>query len=217
MSNITQVPIYFIEYEKPFYKVEAVEVEKKEEMSFGEKQMLTSLVHNKINEVHPNLKVLEVSTKSLVDTGVSLSAFNLLKCVPFSDAPLTVESLYQGSKKFHSGGPYTDLYYCTPKEAKKDERISVGGIPNSYSFDGVEYPAEPYDAFYNWLYISALLENNELSKKILEYDAFTDIEFDFVNGLNCQAKACAIFVSLAKRKLLEKNISFNEYLQLLYL
>ena len=39
--------------------------------------------------------------------------------------------------------------------------------------------------------------------QLVKYNAFTDIEFNHVNSINCQARAAAIFVSLKKNGMLE--------------
>src|SRR6516225_5758729 len=50
--------------------------------------------------------ILEISTKSDDKIGRHLSAFHLK--VPSSRGPIPLESVYQGSKVFESGGPYQD-------------------------------------------------------------------------------------------------------------
>jgi len=50
-------------------------------------------------------RILEISTRSEVILGISLSAFNL----PFEGRNYSVESTYQASKVFEKGGPYLDL------------------------------------------------------------------------------------------------------------
>ena len=48
--------------------------------------------------------------------------------------------------------------------------------------------------------------NTELTKQIIEYDAFTDIEFNPSKSINCQAQAAAIFVSLYRKGILEEAL-----------
>ncbi|MBK8662908.1 MAG: hypothetical protein IPN18_14370 [Ignavibacteriales bacterium] len=67
-------------------------------------------------------KYLEVSSGSDIEFGKRLSAFNLR----FSSGELkdyTVESVYQGSKIFLSGGPYQELYDKPSIVSKKDTRV----------------------------------------------------------------------------------------------
>ncbi|BDO04504.1 hypothetical protein KAM622c_40910 [Klebsiella quasipneumoniae subsp. quasipneumoniae] len=65
-------------------------------------------------------------------------------------------------------------------------------------------------AFYDWLYISALRKQQELAEQIVEYDAFTDIEFNPERSINCQAYSAALYVSLFKQSLLDQAISSKE-------
>ena len=69
---------------------------------------------------------------------------------------------------------------------------------------------KPKTLFYDWLYIKALLNTLELKKIILEYDAFTDIEFNPEKSINCQAYSAALFVSLSKRNILDATLSSVE-------
>ena len=57
--------------------------------------------------------------------------------------------------------------------------------------------------FYDWIYIKSLHRDKKLAKQILDYDAFTDIEFNQEKSINCQARSAAIFVSLARLGKLE--------------
>ena len=49
-----------------------------------------------------------------------------------------------------------------------------------------------------------------MAEEILNYDAFTDIEFNPKKSLNCQAKAAAIFVGLSRAGLIENAVSNKE-------
>ena len=113
------------------------------------------------------------------------------------------------------GGPYKDLYHVTPREAKRDERLQSSGRLTAFCFEGVDYPLEPTTAFYDWIYMNALLDNEDLREKILEFNAFTDIEFNPERSLNCQAKAAAVFVSLSRLGVIDQIRTFEGYLALL--
>ena len=76
-------------------------------------------------------------------------------------------------------------------------------------------PLIPKTAFYNWLYINALLENPELAQKVLEYDAFTDIEFNPGKSLNCQAEAAALFVALNRQGLIDQCADFGRFVEII--
>ena len=172
-------------------------------------------LHGAFRRRHPEAKILEISSKSYEDAGKKLSAFSLLKYVPELDKKVPVECVYQGGKVFEKGGPYKMLYEEKPKDAKRYCGLKNSGTLTNFYFDGKEIPLEPKNAFYNWLYINALLENPELAEEVLKYDAFTDIEFNPNNGVNCQAKAAALFVGLARDGLLEKCKNYEDFVELL--
>lgn len=180
----------------------------------SQKQKNIVALHQSYNRRFPDRKVLEISSKSLQELGVELSAFHLTKYVPALADCVPVECVFQGGKVFRAGGPYTDLYTASPREAKRDPRLRSSGELKSFFFDGAEMPLVPRTAFYNWLYINALLENADLAEQLLEFDAFTDIEFNPNKSSNCQAEAAAVYVALARQGLLGQCEEFSDYLKL---
>lgn len=68
------------------------------------------------------------------------------------------------------------------------------------------FPTEPKTAFYDWLYISAIAPHREYLQRLEQYAGFTDIEFNPEKSINCQARSCAIFVSLVRKKLLDEAL-----------
>lgn len=153
---------------------------------------------------------LEVSSKSPVELGVSLSAFNLESKTLQKGKVFTVESAYQSSKVFERGGPYRDLMFSSSREAKKDPRIKDSGRLIAFNFYGDEWALEPKTAFYDWLYINALAKNERLAEELIHYDAFTDIEFNPQKSINCQGYSVALFRSLTMRSLIDDIISDKE-------
>lgn len=154
--------------------------------------------------------ILEVSTKSKEEIGRRLSAFNLKVQTPLGLLP--IEAVYQGSKVFEHGGPYTDLIQKTSLEAKTDSRLKSSGPIIGFNYFGQEYPAEPKTAFYDWLYLSALAPHQDfLKKRMMIYDGFTDIEFNPLKSVACQARTCAILVSLLKMNVLDKILSSPDW------
>ena len=184
-------------------------------LSVSQKQKNIMALHEAYTRRFPERKVLEISSKSLQDLGVKLSAFNLKKYVPELGRSVPVECVFQGAKGFGAGGPYTDLYTASPRDAKRDGRLKNSGMLKSFWFDGKAYPLLPRTAFYNWIYINALMENPELSEPLLEYDGFTDIEFNPDKSLNCQAEAAALFVTLARKGLLEQCRTFGDFMNVI--
>jgi len=154
-------------------------------------------------------RLLEVSTKSDEKLGQRLSAFNLkVEIAGLGKVPL--ESAYQGSKVFSGGGPFTDLYTREAREAKKDERLKASGSLVGFRFADVSWGLEPKTAFYDWLYLRSLFEFSDFLQRLFGYDGFTDIEFNPETSLNCQARSCALLVSLMKKHLLSKAVEDRE-------
>jgi len=183
--------------------------------SVAQKQRSFLSLHEGFLKSYPNHKMLEISSKSNLVLGVSLSAFNLM--ITTKNRTFSVENAFQSSKVFEHGGPFIDLLDVSSKQAKKDERLRNSGRLVAFEYFKTKYPLEPKDYFYNWLYINTLYRNKELSKQILEFDAFTDIEFNPQKSINCQAKAAAIFVGLAKEKKLERALSSHtSFLEIVY-
>ena len=174
-----------------------------------QKRKSISSLHDNVNP-YGVLKILEVSSKSENALGVWLSAFNL-KVYANKIGKIPLECAYQGAKVFEFGGPYVDLFERSPFKIKKDARLRDSGIIRSFEFNGRSFENTPATFFYNWLYINALHENKEYSKEVLNYNAFTDIEFNPKKSKNCQAKACALFVSLHEKGMLSRAISDKEF------
>lgn len=202
-------PVFLTLEREPFYQVWNCEFVYNSGFAPVQKQKNITAIHKAYTERFEGKKILEISSKSLQSEGVELSAFNLKKYVPELDKCVPVECVYQGGKCFDKGGPYTDLYLVGPRDAKRDERLS--GAIVGFWFDGVRYPSQPLNAFYDFIYINACLENADLMEKLLEYDAFTDIEFSPSKSVNCQARAAAILVSLARADRLDVARDFDKF------
>ncbi len=147
--------------------------------------------------------ILEISTRSLDELGVSLSAFNLQ--ITLEGRKYSVEAVYQACKVFQSGGPFFDILSSSSMDAKRDPRLRESGSILGYRFEEIDWPLAPSPNFYDYLYIRALLENNK-RHKLLDYNAFSDLAYNQTSFLlkpgksfNCQARAAAIYVSLMKR------------------
>ncbi len=175
-----------------------------------QKQKSIESLHSKAKENIKDINILEISSKSKDDLGVNLSAFNLLIKTVKNKKEYSVESAFQASKVFDSGGPYVDLLDKTSREAKKDVRLKTSGKLKKFKFYDFEWDLEPKTAFYDWLYINALQKNKDLSRELLQYNAFTDIEFNPEKSINCQAYAAALFVSLSKRGIIDEVFSSKD-------
>ncbi len=154
--------------------------------------------------------LLEISSKSEDELGVALSAFNLTIKTKRLAKEFTVESAFQASKVFEHGGPYVDLLYKESRESKKDIRLKESGNLVRFKFYNTIWSLVPRTAFYDWLYLSALNQNKELAQHLLNFNGFTDIEFNPAKSINCQARAAALYVSLMKRNMLEEVLSSQD-------
>ena len=169
--------------------------------SITQKQKSIESLHNAIKELYYDAEILEISSKSPIELGRKLSAFNLKL------DGIALENIFQSSKVFEYGGPYDDLLSKTPIEAKKDSRIKDSGRIIGFKYQGINYPSIPKTLFYDWIYCQALYSDKELMSSIINYDFFTDIEFNHEKSLNCQARSAAIFVSLYQKGLLEECLA----------
>lgn len=153
--------------------------------------------------------VLEVSTRSPDPLGQALSAFNLQ--LTTARGPRPVECVYQAGKVFEHGGPYLDLLDASPRAAKQDRRLRTSGVLLRFEVEGEVFPLVPGRAFYSWLYLSALLQARERYEPALaSYAGFSDIAFGPERSLNCQAHACALFVSLVHQGELDTAMASQE-------
>lgn len=154
----------------------------------SQKQKSIKSLHNAIIKADVNAKPLEISTKSMETIGVKLSAFNI------QINNHTLENIFQSAKVFENGGPYLDLLDMSPKEAKRDERLHNSGNLKAFRYQNEDFPLIPQTVFYDFIYITAIKESLTVDEinTILQYNYFTDIEFNPTKSINTQAKAAAI-------------------------
>lgn len=207
LAQLNNVPAYQeIEMEFQYYSG----------FSVSQKQKSIKSLHENIRSLNEGIRVLEVSTKSPDSIGVELSAFNLHFYDENTGKEYPLENVFQSSKVFEHGGPYRDLLDVHPRDAKRDERLKTSGELIRFCYQGDDWALEPKSMFYDWIYMQALRRNSRLAKAVLEYNAFTDIEFNHKKSNNCQARAAAIFVSLSKIGILEKTLKNKEELRNIY-
>jgi type I restriction enzyme M protein len=179
--------------------IENVEFEWYPGMAVSQKQRSIQSLHENAKETLKLNSILEVSSKSEVELGRNLSAFKLQ--INIGDgSSMAVENAFQGSKVFKNGGPFTELYSTDTIKVKKDIRLKESGDLTKFTFEGFDWPIEPKTAFYDWLYLKALDQSVGLTENLLDYDAFTDIEFNPKKSFSCQAKTIALYIHLLKNK-----------------
>lgn len=185
-------------------------------LSIQQKQKSIYEFHSSILQVHPNAKILEISTKSSNPLGKALSAFNLSFYPTNFHKKITVETAFQSSKVFLYGGPYIDLLDKTSLDAKRDPRLKNSGQLQYFIYFNERWELNPPTIFYDWIYINALMQNPHLIKNIIEFNCFTDIEFNPNKSINSQAKSAALFVSLyRKNKLSNTVLSKNTFINII--
>jgi hypothetical protein len=198
-------PVFVVSSEENCFVQKNIQFEFFSCFSETQKQKSILSLHNSFLSKHSNVKILEISSKSKNPLGIRLSAFNLM-IENNNGNKFSVESAFQASKVFEHGGPYRDLLSVSSKEAKKDIRLRNSGKLIAFKISGKTFKITPKTLFYNWLYINALNMHEDLTKQIIEYDAFTDIEFNPNRSINCQAQAAAIFVSLYRKGVLHEAL-----------
>lgn len=195
-------PVFVTALDNRYCVRENIEFEFFSGFSDVQKRKCINSLHQEYLKKNPQKRVLEISSKSENELGVKLSAFNLM--ITAKDGKeFSVESAFQSGKVFENGGPYEDLLYVSSRMAKKDERLKNSGKVIGFRFGGKDFATEPKTYFYNWLYINALNQNEAIAVQLMEYDVFTDIEFNPQKSINCQAEAAAIYVSLRRQGLLD--------------
>ncbi len=196
-------------------QVEMVEFQWHAGFAISQKQKSIESLHDSAKNQLDISSILEISSKSLVNEGINLSAFNLMIATPAGKS-YSVETAFQSSKVFKNGGPFTDLREKSSREAKQDERLKTSGPLKSFLFYDKEFSLEPKTFFYDWLYINALLKNQDLADTVIRYDAFTDIEFNPNKSINCQAYSAALFSALSHRGLIQnENLSSEDFAEIL--
>lgn len=182
----------------------------------SQKRRSIASLHQAANANLGARRLLEISSKSEVQLGVALSAFNLHVLHQGAARPVSLENVFQASKIFEFGGPFHDLLNVSARDAKRDERIRGSGNLKNFCLSGETWPIEPQTAFYDWLYLNAIVRQPQLANALIKYDGFTDIEFNPTRSTNCQAYSAALFVSLSRSaKLNDALVSKETFLGLI--
>lgn len=185
---------------------------------FAASQKMRSIVsmHEEIKKGNKDAWPLEISIYSPEKTGVKLCDNNLKIYVTKMRKYVSVQTIFQASKVFENGGPYTELLSLPPEEAKQDKRLKNSGQVVGYEFKGEMWDPVPTNMFYDYLYLTALGENREFLEQALDYNAYTDIGVNQERAIDCPARAVAIAVGLYRRGLLEKSLESKEAFQQMY-
>ena len=211
----------FLPDSKCLVREEVVEFKWYPGFSFEQKRRSIRALHVAAQDSLGNPRLLEVSTKSDASgesLGQKLSAFRLRKTLPGGEATC-LEAAFQGSKVFADGNQLTELYSNHSGRDVKRIMRAWQRIPlTGFRFGTEDWPLDPKSAFYDWLYIRAVLEHpqsDEIISGLQEHDAFTDIEFNPKKSFNCQARSCALLVALTMRSALDQTRTREGFLGIL--
>lgn len=163
--------------------------------SIAQKQRSIKSLHSRILATTSLQRPLEISSKSPLALGAELSAFNLqLSIRATSPIKASVETVYQGSKQFNGTCRCdSDRYYLAPRDARKRARDYEDSAKLSgWTIGDFFFDLSSGTEFYSWLYLGALYQQEPLLKQLVEYDCFTDIEFNPKKSLACQARSAAL-------------------------
>lgn len=203
----------------PFFEEVRVQFDYFPGFALSQKRKSQIGLHQNFLRAYPRERVLEVSSASLYSLGAALSAMNLKKQT--SSGVTSVESAFQSSRIYGENGeigPFPEWLFLPGKECKKAvKERSMGLRSYRYRFDGLDFGAPEHciSLFYNFLYLNALCEqeNRETAEKLTASacTAFTDLA---TVSLNCQARSCAIYVSLVRNGLIHLVRDYDTYLEL---
>ena len=163
--------------------------------SIAQKQRSIRSLHSRILATTTLRNPLEISSKSPLALGVDLSAFNLQLRIR-SSLPIkaSVETVYQGSKQFN-GVPRcdSDRYNLEPRDARRRARnFEDTGKLSGWKLGDFFFDLSSGTEFYTWLYLGALFQHKALLEQLVQYDSFTDIEFNPKKSFACQAHSAAL-------------------------
>ena len=171
-------------------------------------------------------KILEICKLSPNSLGQQLSAFNLLLTLKNNQnqaITANVERFFQGAKVFGKKddifsddkiGAFEEIIIDKSLHPKRYQPLAnvLNEVKNgklqmiAFQLFGQDYPLNPKNFFYDYLYITALIQNKKLSEQLLAYEYFSDIEFNPKKAINCQAKSAAIYVSMLKKGIVQDFI-----------
>lgn len=185
---------------QPFEET-AVEFKWNPGMAPSQKRKNVAALHEAAR-THGFKNLLEISSKSELEIGRRLSAFNLK--IDIAGRRTSFENLYQGSKVFSGSGPHPEWLDLEPREARRAARNPELGKLIGFSYLGERYSSSSR-LFYDWIYIRTLLPHEAWIRSNINFDGFTDIEFNQKVSVSCQARAFAIFLGLMARGTLHSS------------
>ncbi|MCW1361002.1 hypothetical protein OLQ22_08215 [Campylobacter jejuni] len=208
--------IYFLTDNEKIYKEIEAEFEYFNGFAKSQKQKSIKSFHEAIKKQYPDKKILEISTKS-ENLGTQFSAFNLTL------DGYSVECIFQSAKVFKDKNKEYSFKEILYEDKSLDSKNCIKEFLENhktaklshFEYENKRYELEPKSSFYDFIYIQALMQSKD-AEKLVEYDIFTDIEFNQKKQINCQARSCAIYVSLVKNKKVDYYMSSFENFKKIY-
>lgn len=211
--------VFISKNDYPFFEEVRVQFDFFQGFALSQKRKNQIGLHRNFERAYPDNKVLEISSASLYKLGAALSAMNLSKQT--REGITSVESAFQSSRIYGTNGeigPFPELLFTPGRECKKIVKERSQGLQSRrYRFEGLEFGAPPHaiSLFYNYLYLNSLCEeeNQAVAQQLISsgYTAFTDLA---TTSLNCQARSCAIYISLVRNGLIHLVRDYDSYLRL---
>ena len=91
-------PVFIAKHVYPFYEIVEIEFDYFSGFAVSQKQKSIRALHESFMDLFPEKKILDISTKSTENLGISLSAFNME--INNEGKRINLECAFQGSKKF---------------------------------------------------------------------------------------------------------------------
>ncbi|MGJ4849417.1 DUF6977 family protein [Bacillota bacterium Meth-B3] len=206
---------------RPYVSEKYAEFKFEPGFALSQKRKCIKNMHKAISDTEKVGLILEVSTKSESSLGALLSAFSLEYYDSVSNNYYRLENVFQASKKFRAGGPYRELLSIMPHQAKQSTLLDGSGELVSFvGLDGEEWPISAKTAYYDWIYISTVIETlrnrSALKDELMSYKHFTDIAFNDKVSLNCQARSLAMYVGMVQSNAVDRYMRDKQSFLSLY-
>ena len=140
----------------------------------------------------------------------------LLKLKGEDGVAYPVAALYEVAKVYEEGGPYEDLKSKRPDEILGDQRHRQAGSLMGFHFEHEAFTTNPRHKFFDYLYIRALKDREDLHEELLKAEILTDVTYQMSSMYLSPARSVSYFISLYKEGLLDKVLSSSEEFDHLY-
>ncbi len=200
-------PVFVPTSQSPFVSTQNIEFEWVKGMVKAQVRKRALSLHS-FAANHGLENLLEISTASNTEFGVSLSAFNLQVTINLGSEEQpnlhtnSVEAFYQSAKvglnsQHQKVGPHPEWLTLGSSEKVKAaiKATNISEI-NLFKYGENVWPAQPIESFFTWLYIQGLMQKEGTLEQLAKFNGFTDIYFNPKKTINCQARASAMAVSL---------------------